>query len=154
MSIFSFFKKPKPEPVTTAAPIAALNEWGVLFQTRSLFIYNRYAGTLPNDEGDIVYMKTYPEVPFLNNKLFTNWYFLGFNGIFLQQLSDANATTRSLIFVSFETFEGAIVKTNITAKSWEARVINGYEIEFMFNGATTDVYRLKQNEISFNNPLI
>jgi len=148
MSLLSLFKKPQQKP-KPAPPIAELNEWSVLFQSRNLFIYNRYGGNLPDNEGEYLYFKSYPEADFLNNKLFTNWYFLAFNGIFLQQITDGNASTRSLVFVSFDTFEGATVKTNIVAKSWEARVINGYETEFIFNGGTTDVFRLKQNEISY-----
>jgi len=148
MSFLSLFKKPEPKPVL--APLVALNEWGVLFQSRNLFIYNRYAGALPDIQGDYLHFKSYPEADFLNNKLFTGWYFLAFNGIFLQQLSDANATTSMLIFISFDTFEGSTVKTNITAKNWDARIINGYEVEFTFTGTTTDVFRLKQNEISYS----
>ena len=146
MSFFSFLKK-KPDPKPKVLPLVALNEWGIFFQTHNLFIYHRFAGTLPWDSSDYMYFKTYPEITFFNGKLFGDWQFIAFNGLFLQQWHDTKATTCSLLFFDLETHTVTQVKNNLPTKNWTAQLINGQEAQFTCTGTNTTVFDININKV-------
>jgi len=142
--LLSLFQKPinKPDIQT----IANADEWRIFLTDPKVTLYQKFEGSLPWDSGDYLQIKSDPEIEILKDKLFGDWCFKAFNGIFLQQWHDKKALNCSLIFIDAN-LKVTEVKDNIQGKNWTARIINDAEAEFTFIDKATTVYCAKLNDI-------
>ena len=140
MSLFSFFKKKQPQtPQKVVLPdLPALNAWGIFYQQSQFNLYSRFAGSLPGDNADSIYLKSYPELPQLERMLFGDWLYIAFNGIFLQRWDAPDGSTTSLLFIDTESLTVKEIKTDISGKNWSAYLQND-ALVFTFSGATKEV---------------
>ena len=142
MSLFSFFKKKQPQtqPKIVSPNLPALNAWGIFYQQRDFNLYNRFAGSLPNGNGDYIYLKSYPEIPQLERRHFGEWLHISKKGIYLQQIDDVTTTSCSLLYIDFEALEVTTLKTGIPTKNWEAGYTNNNNPQIIFKGPENETY--------------
>jgi len=140
MSLFSFFKKKQPQtpPQVVLPDLPALNAWGIFYQQSQFNLYSRFAGSLPGDNADSIYLKSYPELPQLERMLFGDWLYIAFQGIFLQRWDAPDGSTTSLLFIDTESLTVKEIKTDIISKNWSTYLQNN-ALVFTFNGATKEV---------------
>ena len=143
MSFFSFFKKKQPQiPQKTVLPdLPALNAWGIFFQQGNFNLYSRFAGSLPGESSNMIYLKSYPELPQLERLQYADWLYIAFNGIFLQRWDTAEGSLTSLLFVDVDTVSVKEVKTNIQSNDWSA-YMQGDALVFTFNGDAKEVVEI------------
>jgi hypothetical protein len=123
--MFSWFKKKQqPAPKVNLAHLPALNEWDVFFQGNGLTVSSRQAGTL-SDGTPYLYLKSYPEVFELERRCFGDWLYPVANGLYLQLWDNAQATSASLLFIDFETYNATVLKEGITNLRWSSGYHNG-----------------------------
>jgi len=140
MSLFNFFKKKQPQtPQKTALPdLPALNAWGIFFQQGNFNLYSRFAGSLPGESSNTIYLKSYPELPQLERLQYADWLYIAFNGIFLRRWDVADGSLTSLLFVDIDAVSVKEVKTNINGHNWSA-YMQGEALVFTFNGDAKEV---------------
>jgi hypothetical protein len=134
-----FKKREQPAAKATLPNLPALNAWNIFFQQKHFTLYSRFAGALPGESADCIYLKSYPELPQLERVLFGEWLFSAFNGIFLQRWDAAGGAATSLLFIDAENLTVKVVKTNIAAKNWSAYLQGSTEVAFTFTAATKEV---------------
>jgi len=140
MSFFNFFKKkPLQTPQKTVLPdLPALNAWGIFFQQGNFNLYSRFAGNLPGESANTIYLKSYPELPQLERILYADWLYIAFNGIFLQRWDTEDGSHTSLLFIDVDKVSVKEVKTNIYSNNWSA-YMQGEALAFTFNGDAKEV---------------
>jgi len=59
-------------------------QWSAFTSVDDLAIQKQFAGSLPWDSGDYFYLYSRPEIAYFEDKLFGDWLYVEFNGVFLQ----------------------------------------------------------------------
>jgi hypothetical protein len=134
--VFRFFKKKFKEeskPKVDISHLPALNAWGILFQGNGLTLYSRFAGHIPGETADYIYLKSYPEIYELERKTFGDWLYIVKTGVFLQRWDAVDAPECTLVFIDFSTLEVTELKTDIPARRWSVLEQNG-KVSFTFSG--------------------
>lgn len=141
MFFSKLFKKkntPAATPKVNVSHLPALNEWGIFFQGNGFVLYSRFAGTIPNTDKSLIYLKSYPEVFKLERKQFAEWLTTSSTGVYLQQWDNEGASW-SLVFISFTDPELTVVKTGIKIALWETGYENGKPAIFIKEGGSVEV---------------
>ncbi|MXN91295.1 hypothetical protein GR160_08640 [Flavobacterium sp. Sd200] len=134
MFFSKFFGKKKPQTTkpTVIADLPALNAWGTFFQGSGFILHSRFASTIPGEESNYIYLKSYPEVFELERKLFAEWLTTSTTGVYLQQW-DENTSLWALVFVSFTNPEFRVIKTNINTPNFTTGYENGKPVIIIGN---------------------
>ncbi len=119
VGIFAFFQRlfSKSELEIESTP-TEIEQWSILTNIGGLNIYQKYIGQIRFGPG-YLNLKSEPEIPYLNNKFFGDWFFTYSNGILLQQWNSTEKPNTNLIFVSIDNFEVQILEKNIPSINWK-----------------------------------
>lgn|GEM_PF-3035551 len=109
-----------------------LQQWSILASVNDLVIYRKFCGALPWDSGDYFNLYGDPEIPYLAYKPFGDWFYVEFNGVFLQRWSDTTATTCSLVFVDADSLQVIELLHHIPTRNWIVKKKDLNFLEFTF----------------------
>jgi hypothetical protein len=113
--------------------------WSIFTMMPNVAIEKQLAGSLPWDSGDYFYLKSSPEIEYLNNKLFGDWLLVASGGVFLQRWNDTENINCDLAFIDLDTLKVTELKTDIPTKHWETEKVNENEIKFTFSTLKADL---------------
>ena len=124
-------------------------QWSIFTTAPNVAIEKQLAGRLPWDSGDYFYLKSRPEIEYLNNRLFGDWLLVAFGGVFLQKWNDTRNINCDLAFIDLDTLKVTELKANIPTKHWETEKINENEIKFTFSTSNSDMVYIINRELHF-----
>ncbi len=119
VGIFAFFQRmiSKPDLELKSEP-TDIEQWSILTNISGLNIYQKYISEIRYGPA-YLNLKSEPEIDYLKNKLFGDWFFTYSNGILLQQWNSTEKPNTNLIFIGIENLEVKILKKNIPSVNWE-----------------------------------
>lgn len=124
------------------------DRWSFFYKNERLKIEEQIAGSLPHDSGDYLRLRSFPEIEYLNNKIFGDWFLIQFDGIFLQRWNNERRIICDLVFIDFEGLNVSIIKTGIPTKVWKTEKVSESEVKFSFLSENEEViYLVRQTEL-------
>jgi hypothetical protein len=119
VGIFAFFQrlllKPRLEIESTTTEI---ERWNILTNISGLNIFQKYVGQIRFGPA-YLNLKSEPEIDYLKNKPFGDWFFTYSNGILLQQWNSTEKPNTNLIFIGINNLEVQVLEKNIPSINWE-----------------------------------
>jgi hypothetical protein len=131
-------------------------EWKIFMSSKYIKIDQQFAGSLPWDSGDYVHLKSNPVIPYLDNKIFGDWFLIDFGGVFLQKWNDTRNISCDLIFIDFDGFSATELKSCLPTKDWESEKLSTGEVKFTFLTSDAEVVYLVEQidrKVNISNPL-
>ena len=117
--VFAFFQrlfsKHKTELET---PSTEIEKWHIFTRFNGINIYQKYISQTRFGPA-YLNLKSEPEIEFLKNKLFGDWFFIYSNGILLQQWDSTKKPNTNLIFIEADNLEVQVLKKNIPSINWK-----------------------------------
>ncbi|MDP4268813.1 MAG: hypothetical protein Q8909_01670 [Bacteroidota bacterium] len=129
-----------------------IEKWSTFTSTKEIIIKQKPAGSLPWNSGDYLYLKSEPEITYLNDKYFGDWLLVDFEGIFLQKWNSIEKITCDLIFIDYKSYDVIILKENIPSRFWKTEKLHSEQIQFTFTTTENELnYIVHIKEINERN---
>ncbi len=129
LGIFAFFQSlfSKTDLEIESRP-TEIEQWNILTKINGLNIYQKYVSQIRFGP-TYLNLKSEPEINYLKNKLFGDWFFTYSNGILLQQWNSTEKPNTNLIFVGTDNQEVKVMQKNIPSVNWEIVETNDKTLE-------------------------
>jgi hypothetical protein len=119
--------------------------WTIFTKQDNLTIFQKFQGEIRFGP---VYLslKADPIIEFLKDKIFGDWFFCYYKGIFLQQWNSTDKANATLIYIDIVTLEIKVLKDNIPSVIWNIVAIRDNQLELTCDtGNEKLVYNLELN---------
>tara|TARA_B100000809_G_C15088072_1_gene512168 strand:+ start:659 stop:1252 length:594 start_codon:yes stop_codon:yes gene_type:complete len=117
--ILAFFQSLFSKSDLELAPVTTeVEQWSILTNINGLNIYQKYISEIRFGPA-YLNLKSDPEIDYLKNKLFGDWFFTYSNGILLQQWNSTEEPNANLIFIGIENLKIKVLKKNIPSVNWK-----------------------------------
>lgn len=117
MWIWSFLKFGNVSKTEVQEISASEEQWTVLTSINDLKIQQKYLHEIRFGPAYFE-LKSEPNIQFLKNKTFGDWFYRHKNGVLLQQWNSTATPNTNLIFIDAETLELRTIKENIPSVLW------------------------------------
>lgn len=119
LGIFTFFQRLFSKPdFKIESQSTDIEQWSILTNSSGINIYQKYVSEIRYGPA-YLNLKSEPEIDYLNNKLFGDWFFTYSNGILLQQWNSTEKPNTNLIFIGIDNLKVQVLKKNIPSVNWE-----------------------------------
>jgi hypothetical protein len=88
-------------------------QWSIFITLDNLNIIKQLAGSLRWDSGDYFNLESDPEIPYLEDKYFGDWFIADFGGVFLQKWNYPGIVDCDLIFIDNDSLKVVELQKNI-----------------------------------------
>ncbi|HCE56020.1 MAG TPA: hypothetical protein DER05_13945 [Lutibacter sp.] len=119
LGIFTFFQRLFSKPdFKIESQSTDIEQWSSLTNFSGINIYQKYVSEIRYGPA-YLNLKSEPEIDYLNNKLFGDWFFTYSNGILLQQWNSTEKPNTNLIFIGIDNLKIQVLEKNIPSVNWE-----------------------------------
>ncbi len=119
LGIFAFFQRLFSKPdFEIESQSTDIEQWNILTNFNGINIYQKYVNEIRFGPA-YLNLKSEPEIDYLNNKLFGDWFYTYSKGILLQQWNSTEKPNTNLIFIEIENLKIQVLEKNIPSVNWE-----------------------------------
>jgi len=129
--------------------LALKQQWSIFTILNEITIKKQFAGSLPWDSGDYFCLESDPEIFYLQDKYFGDWFVIDFGGVFLQKWNYPGIVNCDLVFIDSTSLRVIELQKHILSKSWSSVKTDSNEIRFEFLlGNSSSIYEIGLEEIN------